>query len=126
MWRQVMSGSKMESPYPMVSVNTSGIIFNSAAVEEVGQTNGEVCVFTDTKNPQRIGFCFIKGHMTGAYTFKAIGKSRSRRIGIGRHLKESGVLEKVNTLKRRYFPLKRLDEVIPDFEGSEIFAVEIK
>lgn len=124
MWKQIISGVKMNNLEPMVSVSKSGVFFNASAVELVGKDSDYVVCFIDKERKLRLGFCFIKSWISGAYTFKLQANTHTRRIGLTNFLKQNDLMNKIDQ-HGRHFPLKEVQESIPDFEGSQLFAIEI-
>ena len=79
-FKQIISSAKTDHVEPYVSVLSSGVVFNPAAVDEIGKQNERAVVFYD-KETNRLAFVFIRAKMSGSYAFASIAKSRSRRIG---------------------------------------------
>lgn len=124
MWKQVISGAKMNNLEPLVSVSKSGLLFNVAAVNLVGKDQDYVVVFIDDERKLRLGFCFTKTWMSGAYNFKRQNNTSVRRVGLANFLKQNNLMDKI-AQHGRYYPLKEVKEQIPDFEGSDLFCIEI-
>lgn len=125
-WRQIISGAKTEFPDPMVTVSASGLLFNSVAVQEIGTSYERVCLFTDVEKKYRLGFCFFKANLPGSFSFKKASNGHCRRISLARFLKQNGILEKARKCNKKHFPLREIKEEIPDFEGSQLFCIEIQ
>ena len=120
-FKQIFSSIKTSRIEPYVSVLTTGVVFNPAAIDKIGKENERAIVFYD-KETNRLAFVFMKAKMSGSYSFAAIAQSRSRRVGIARFLKKNGIIEKANGNE---FPLQLLKETIPEFDGSEVFAIDL-
>lgn len=120
-FRQIISSAKVDSLEPYVSVLASGVVFNPVAIDEIGKKNKRAVVFYD-KETNKLAFTFVVGTISGSYSFSPIAESRNRRIGIGKFLKKNGILEKANG---KEFPLQLLEEIVPGFEGSTIFFVDL-
>lgn len=120
-FKQIVSSAKVDSLEPRITVLESGVIFNPASIDEIGKENERTVVFYD-RETNRLAFVFMKAKMSGSYSFAAIAQSRSRRIGIGRFLKRNEILQRANGTE---FPLQLLKETIPEFDGSEVFAIDL-
>lgn len=120
-FKQIVSSTKTDRVEPYVSILATGVVFNPAAIDEIGKENERTIVFYD-KETNRLAFVFMRATMAGSYSFSSIAKSRSRRIGIGKFLKMNKILEKANGNE---FPLQTLKETVEDFEGSTVFFVDL-
>ena len=120
-FRQIISSAKTNRIEPYVSVLASGIVFNPAAAEEAGEHNERVVVFYE-KETNRLAFIFMKAKISGSYSFRAVTRSKSKRIGIAKFLKKNRIIERAHGSE---FPLQILKETMPDYEGSTIFFLDL-
>jgi len=120
-FKQIISRRHQERSEPYVSVGSYGLIFNQAAVNMVGPENVRTVVFYD-KDKRRLAFTFFKAVLSGSYAFAVQTKFTKRRVALATFLKANRVFDGVTQTD---FPLELLDEQIPDYEGSEVFVINL-
>lgn len=120
-FKQIVSSTKTDRVEPYVSILATGVVFNPAAIDEIGKETERAIIFYD-KETNRLAFVFMRSRIAGSYAFSSMPKSRSRRIGIGKFLKTNKILEKANGNE---FPLQVLKEPVADFEGSTVFFADL-
>lgn len=120
-FKQIISSAKTDHVEPYVSLLETGVVFNPAAIDEIGEENERAVVFYD-KETNRLAFVFMRTKITGSYSFSSIVRSKSRRIGISRFLKMNKILERADGNE---FPFQILKETVANFEGSTVFFIDL-
>jgi len=103
---------------PMLHVSRWGIYINREAVKEIGKEYKYAVLYFD-KNRGNIGVWFWKEPVVGSYGLVSNKYRDAWHITAGSFLKKYGILEKVKTTGKVYFPFKR-DEGNEEFYVAEI------
>jgi len=100
-------------------------MFNIPAVLTMCGSSKRAYVFYDNEK-YRVAFTFLNADLQGSFSLRRLSAGTCCIHGIRRFLADSGVLDRVVSLNRKEFPLRKLNETVEGFEGSELYVATLE